>query len=174
MIVEQTFSWNIGCRDGETNIWTLTATVSQPQIECVLITWWRHQLETFSALLAICAGISPVTTEFRSQRSVTRSFDGFFYLCLNKRLSRESWGWWYETPSESLWRHCDSYTDTSKNSLATGKSGRFLNAYQRGHRGHFIWNLPQVNVRKSHWWYVNIGSRYVAIFYYAIIHTVQQ
>ena len=26
-----------------------------------LITWWRHQMETFSALLAICAGNSPVT-----------------------------------------------------------------------------------------------------------------
>ena len=37
--------------------------------------WWRHQTETFSALLALCAGNSPVTGEFPSQRSVTRSFD---------------------------------------------------------------------------------------------------
>ena len=41
-------------------------------------TWWRHQMETFSALLAICAGNSPVTGEFPSQRPVTRSFDVFF------------------------------------------------------------------------------------------------
>ena len=27
-------------------------------------TWWRHQMETFSALLAICAGNSPVPDEF--------------------------------------------------------------------------------------------------------------
>ena len=39
------------------------------------ITWWRHQMETFSALLAICAGNSPVSGEFPAQRPVTRSFD---------------------------------------------------------------------------------------------------
>ena len=38
-------------------------------------TWWRHQMETFSALLALCAGNSPVTGEFPAQRPVTRSFD---------------------------------------------------------------------------------------------------
>ena len=40
-------------------------------------TWWRHQMETFSALLAHCEGNSPVTGEFPSQRPVTRSFDVF-------------------------------------------------------------------------------------------------
>ena len=68
-------------------------------------TRWRHQMETFSALLALCAGISPVTGEFPSQRPVTRSFDVFCVLLLNKRLSKQSWGWWFETPSRSLWRH---------------------------------------------------------------------
>ena len=43
-------------------------------------TWWRHQIETFSALLAICAGNSPVPGEFLAQRPVTRSFDVFFDL----------------------------------------------------------------------------------------------
>ena len=42
------------------------------------ISWWRHQMETFSALLAICAGNSPVLGEFSAQRPVTRSFDVFF------------------------------------------------------------------------------------------------
>ena len=50
-------------------------------------TWWRHQMETFSALLAICAGNSPVIGEFPAQRPVTRGFDVFFHLRLNKRLS---------------------------------------------------------------------------------------
>ena len=45
-------------------------------------------METFSALLAICAGNSPVTGEFPAQRPVTRSFDIFFDLRLNKRLSK--------------------------------------------------------------------------------------
>ena len=67
--------------------------------------WWRHQMETFSALLAICAGNSPVSGEFPAQRPVTRSFDVFFDLCPNKRLSKQSWGWWFETQSGSLWRH---------------------------------------------------------------------
>ena len=67
--------------------------------------WWRHQMETFSALLAICAGNSPVPGEFPAQRPVTRSFDLFFDLRPNKRLSKQSWGWWFETPSCPLWRH---------------------------------------------------------------------
>ena len=50
--------------------------------------WWRHQMEIFSALLAICAGNSPVPGEFPAQRPVTRSFDVFFDLCLNKRLRK--------------------------------------------------------------------------------------
>ena len=67
--------------------------------------WWRHQMETFSALLAICAGNSPVPGEFPAQRPVTRSFDVLFDLRLNKRLSKQSWGWWFETLSRPLWRH---------------------------------------------------------------------
>ena len=45
-------------------------------------------METFSALLALCAGNSPVTGEFPSQRPVTRKFDVFFDLRQNTRLSK--------------------------------------------------------------------------------------
>ena len=76
--------------------------------QCKVGSWWHHQMETFSALLALCAGNSPVTGEYPAQRPVTRSFDIFFDLCLNKRLSKQSWGWWFETPSRSLWRHCNA------------------------------------------------------------------
>ena len=69
--------------------------------------WWRHQMETFSASLVLCAGNSPVTGEFLAQRPVTRSFDVFFDLRLNKRLSKQWWGSWFETPSGPLWRHCN-------------------------------------------------------------------
>ena len=41
----------------------------------------------------------PVTDEFPSQRPVTRSFDVFCDLRLNKWLSKHSWGWWFETLS---------------------------------------------------------------------------
>ena len=62
-------------------------------------------METFSALLAICAGNSPVSGEFPAQRPVTRSFDVFFDVRLIKRLSKHSRGWWFETLSHPLWRH---------------------------------------------------------------------
>ena len=70
--------------------------------------WWRHQMETFSALLAMCAGNSPVPGEFPAQRPMTRSFDVFFDLHLNKRLSKQSWGWWFDTSWRPLQRHCNT------------------------------------------------------------------
>ena len=70
--------------------------------------WWRHQIETSSALQALCPGNSPVTgEEFPSQSPVAWSFHVFFDLCLNKRLIKQSWGWWFETPSCPLWHHCN-------------------------------------------------------------------
>ena len=69
--------------------------------------WWRHQMETFSALLALCAGNLPVSGDFPTQRPVTRSFDIFFDLRLIKRLSKHSRCWWFETLSRPLWRHCN-------------------------------------------------------------------
>ena len=47
-------------------------------------------METFSALLVICAGNSPVSGEFPTQRPVTRSFDVFLDLRLNKGLSKQN------------------------------------------------------------------------------------
>ena len=49
---------------------------------------WRHKMEAFSALLSLCAGNSPVTGEFPSQRPVTSCFCVFVDMCLNKRLSK--------------------------------------------------------------------------------------
>ena len=80
-------------------------------------------METFSALLVLCAGKSPVTSEVTSQRPVTRSFDVFVNVRLNKRLSKQSWVWWFETPSRPLWRQsngvecrsCPAYTVHPKN-----------------------------------------------------------
>ena len=57
------------------------------------------QMETFSALLAICAGNSAISGDFPAQRPVTRSFDIFLDLRLIKRLSKHSRGWWFETPT---------------------------------------------------------------------------
>ena len=56
-------------------------------------TWWRHQMETFSAWLAFCAGNSPVTGGFPKQRPVTQCFGVFFDLRPNKWLSKQ-WRRW--------------------------------------------------------------------------------
>ena len=71
-------------------------------------------METFSALLAFCAGNSPVPGELPAQGPMTRSFDVFFDLRLNKPFSKQSWGWWFETPSRPLWRHCNEGMRVSK------------------------------------------------------------
>ena len=64
--------------------------------------WWRPQMETFSALLVICAGNSPVTGEFPAQRPVTRSFD-FSLIC--------AWinGWVNNREAGDLRRHRAHY-----------------------------------------------------------------
>ena len=59
-------------------------------------------METFSALLALCAGNSPVSGEFPAQRPVTRSFDVFFDLRPNKRLNKNG-------EAGDLRRHCAHY-----------------------------------------------------------------
>ena len=45
---------------------------------------------------------SPVNSPHKNQ---LRGASIFFYRRLNKRLSKQSWGWWFQTPSRSLWRH---------------------------------------------------------------------
>ena len=62
-----------------------------------------HQMETFSALLALCAGKSPVTIGFPSQKPVMQSFDVFFDLRLNKQLNKQSKRRWFAMPSLSLY-----------------------------------------------------------------------
>ena len=77
------------------------------ELQLHLSPWWRHQME-FAVLLALCAGNSRVPGEFPAQRPVARSFNVFFDLRPNKRLSKQWWGWWFETLSSPLWRHCNA------------------------------------------------------------------
>ena len=71
------------------------------------ISWCRHQMETFSALLAFVRGIHrrPVNFPHKGQWGGSLMFS--LICALNKRLSKQSWGWWFEMPSHSLWRHCN-------------------------------------------------------------------
>ena len=71
-------------------------------------TMMTSSMETFSALLAICAGNSPRSPVNSPHKGQWRGALIFSLICaLNKRLSKQSWAWWFETPSCSLWRHCN-------------------------------------------------------------------
>ena len=76
------------------------------EIRCCL---WIRFTKSFSILSASHShGPSHddvITGEFPAQRPVTRSFGVFFDLLLNKRLNKQSWGWWFETLRRPLWRH---------------------------------------------------------------------
>ena len=85
----------------------LTKVVKVGLLPCTILyksSCWRHQMETFSALLAICAGNSPVTGEFPAQRPVKWSFDVFFDLWIN--------GWVNNGEAGDLRCHCTHYDDT--------------------------------------------------------------
>ena len=77
---------------------------------------WKH----FRVAGPLCGEF---TGKFPSQRPVTRSFDVYFNLRPNKRLSKQSRRRWFESPSCSLWRHCNDYL----------RSGRHLRQRQRNH-----------------------------------------
>ena len=79
-------------------------TITYPQRLHVMMTSY---METFSALLALYEGNPSVTGGIPPQRPMTRSFDVFFDLRPSKRLSRQSRRMWFETPSRSLWHHCN-------------------------------------------------------------------
>ena len=120
-ITDQYYTWSSTADDTRSIAWTKVIR-GQSLTHCDLLmpssqgsnllgaAWRRHQMETFSALLAICAGNSPGTGELPAQRPVSRSFDVFFDLRLNKRLSKQSWGWWFQTLSHPLWRHSNGRT----------------------------------------------------------------
>ena len=70
--------------------------VSDKPMLFVFWPWWRHQMETFSALLVICGHRwTPLTKEWHGALM-------FSLIC----AWINGWGWWFETPSRPLWRHC--------------------------------------------------------------------
>ena len=77
--------------------------------------WWRHQMEHFPRYWPFVRGIhrSAVNSPHKGH-AVTRSFDVFFDWRLKKRLSKQSWGWWFEAPSRPLWRHCNRLTSSQE------------------------------------------------------------
>ena len=78
---------------------------------CCVIKWFIRMMTPSNGNIFRVTG--PLCGEFTGRRCiprtkpVTRSFEGFFDLRLNKQLSKQSWVWWFETPSCPLWRHCN-------------------------------------------------------------------
>ena len=109
---------------------------------------WKHFPRNWSFVRGI--NRSPMNSP---QRPVTQSFE-VFDLHLDKPLSRQSWGWWNETRSRSLWRHC--------NDLAW--SANVLNVFEFENNHKTLWNI---------WlWYSYIyiyiqrdTTKYLCIFY---------
>ena len=100
-------TWRPGRTKRGTGDWWLCGPWDQWFPLLWMVAWWRHQMGTFSALLGLCERNPPVTGGLPSQRPVTRSFDVFFDLHMNIRLSKQSRGQWFETPLFSLWRYCN-------------------------------------------------------------------
>ena len=71
---------------------------------------WRH----FPRYWPFVRGIHRGPVNSPHKWPVTRSFGVFFDLRLNKRLNKQSWGWWFETPSRSLWRHRNGNSNGSE------------------------------------------------------------
>ena len=83
----------------------------------------------------------PVPGEFPTQRPVTRSFDVSFDLRPNKRLSKHSWGWWFETPSRPLWRHRYEYQAIQSTQTRTENSGVLSAVSPVLNAKRIIWNI---------------------------------
>ena len=83
-------------------VWHLIAIVK------IMIMMMSSNGNIFCVTGPLC-GVFTGLGEFPTQRPVTRSFDVFFDLRLNKRLSKQPCGWWFEPPSWSLWRHRNGY-----------------------------------------------------------------
>ena len=89
--------------------WVIPPSSSLSSLVYRVKSWWRHQMETIFRVTGPLCGEFTGHGEFPSQRPVKRSFDVFFDMCFNKRLSKQSWGWSFETPSRPLWRHCKTH-----------------------------------------------------------------
>ena len=72
--------------------------------------WWRHQMKHFPRNWPFVRGIhrSPVNSPHKGQ---WRGALMFTLICPNKRLSKHSGGWWFETLSSPLWRHRNDCSD---------------------------------------------------------------
>ena len=111
----------------------------------IAFTWWRHQMETFSALLAIFTG------EFPAQRPGTPALMfSLIYAWING-LSKQPSGRWFKTPLRSLWSHCNGYTGLHTLRAKIDSQPTSL------HKQHLVcWNMMPLILEQNHWSSANI------------------
>ena len=139
-------------------------------------------METFSVLLALCAGNSPVYLTYvqpkfprlqgswGQQGANNTYFDVFFDLGLNKRLSKQSWGWWFETRSRTLWRHCnvDNTVHERRNHIRIDSTQHSPHIYQCDSL--LPYSLAAGHVIDNSWWQWPYWFRvFPVIFQYALL-----
>ena len=115
------------------------------------ITWWRHEMETFSALLSLCEGNPSVIGGFPSQRRVTRSVDAFFDLRLNKRSSKQSRRRWSETliMTSLQWVKC-----FCQHLMTNVISRLYINFFQYFSYGYILPGYSSLSTWTTSWWYL--------------------
>ena len=102
--------WVWGCKRCKQKTWENSGTLYIQNLGFappgISVSWWIYQMDS-SALLAFVRGIhrSPVNSPHKGQWRRALMFS--VNCALNKWLSEQPWGWWFETPSRSLWRYCN-------------------------------------------------------------------
>ena len=113
--------------------------------------WWRHQMKTFS--WHFVRGNPPITGGFPSPRPVTRSFDVFVDLRLNKRLSKQPRRRRFETPPRSSRCHCNA----NELRWLAWMSGYYLISSRNDHQG----DMPYlIFLALTHWSQDKMGAIY--------------
>ena len=109
--------------------------------------------------------------EFPTQRQVTRSFDVFLDLRLNKRLNKQSWGWWFQTLLRPFWRHRNGSAarfDSHFNDAILPRNVKRKTMQARGRR-RILWSALWV-LRPCHkyfflhlliCWWINVGHVFI-------------
>ena len=122
---------------------------------------WKHFLRYWPFVRGIHR--SPVNSPRRGQWRGALMF--FFDVRPNKQLSKQSWGWWFETPSRSVWRQCNEtqgwYIITSRNGnvsalLNPSPTCRENDILVTGKRVSLCWNFP---CRIQNTWGRNVTSK---------------
>ena len=105
-VTEFHYKWTVVYGGASCHLFSLAWSSGSPNIVMVLLwqhscwaiketmLWWRHQIDTFSTLLALCAGDSPFYPQNPSKRPMARSLDVSFdmKLLIHRQTSRcRSW-----------------------------------------------------------------------------------